>query len=233
MSRPATLYPAQPFADYQDNAAFRFDAERERQQYADGRRVGISRPHESAWQYMNGTAEYTDDVPERQGTLHCALGLAPIACGRLKSMDLQAIAAMPGVVRVLTAADVPGHNDCGTTGSDEPILCAGEISYLGQPVFAVVAETRIQARRAAALAKKVLEVEEDTPILTKRGAHAQSQYATPPQHLLRSSSGSSREDVQAAIAAAPRSTAVAPPTAPAPAAAVAAAPAPAPCARCR
>lgn len=202
-AKPADLYPAQPFADHDSNRAFRFDPEREQQQYAAGQRVGISRPHESAWQYMNGSAEYTDDVPERKGTLHCALGLAPLACGRLKSIDLQAIAAMPGVVRVLTAADVPGHNDCGTTGSDEPILCAGEISYLGQPVFAVVAETRLQARQAAALARKVLEVEAETPILTKREAHAQGQYATPEQHLVRSASGGGRDEVKAAITAAP------------------------------
>lgn len=198
-----SLFPNQPFADYRDNLAFRFDPAQEQKKYAAGQRVGISRPHESAWQYMNGTAQYVDDVPERQGTLHCALGLAPVARGRIVAMDLQTVAAMPGVVRVITAADIPALNDCGTTGSDEPILCADHISYLGQPVFAVVAETRLQARRAAALARQVLQVEEETPVLTKREAHARGEYATPPQRLVRSASGGDRQAVQAAIAAAP------------------------------
>lgn len=204
MNKPAiTKNPSQPFASYKENQAYRFNAQQEKDGYAKGQRVGISRPHESAWQYMNGTAQYTDDVPERAGTLHCALGLSPIARGRLKSMDLQTIAAMPGVVRVVTAADIPGTNDSGYTGDDEPILCSGEIHYLGQPLYAVVARTRLEARRAAALAKKVVEVEAETPVLTKREAHAKGQYAVPTQHLTRSSSGSSRKDVEAAIAAAP------------------------------
>ncbi len=113
--------------------------------------MGISRPHESAHLHVAGEATYIDDIPELAGTLHCALGLSPVANGRLKAMRLDAIRAMPGVVAVLTAADIPGSNDCGSIVHDDPILRAsGEIRYLGQPVFAVIAETRDAARRAAA-----------------------------------------------------------------------------------
>ena len=61
---------------------------------------------------------------------------------------------MPGVVAVLTAADIPGANDCGSIVHDDPILADGELRYLGQPVFAVIARTRDDARRAAALAPR-------------------------------------------------------------------------------
>jgi xanthine dehydrogenase large subunit len=205
MNKPLThtRNPAVPFADYKANQALRFSAHDEQQAFKQGARVGISRPHESAWAYMNGTAAYTDDVPERQGTLHCALGLAPVAKGKLLSIDLDTVKRMPGVVRVLTGADIPAENDCGTVGNDEPVLCDKQIGFLGQPIFAVVAKTRRQALRAAALAPKVLKIDSEDPILTKREAHAKGQYMVPTQRLVRSTHGDQRAEVESAIAAAP------------------------------
>ena len=55
-----------------------------------GARVGISRPHESAHLHVAGAAPYVDDLPELAGTLHAALGLSPVAHGRLKSIDVTA-----------------------------------------------------------------------------------------------------------------------------------------------
>ena len=69
-----------------------------------GARVGISRPHESAHLHVAGEAAYIDDLPELNGTLHAALGLSPVAHGRLTGMALDRIRALPGVVLVLSAA---------------------------------------------------------------------------------------------------------------------------------
>ena len=111
-------------------------------------------PHDSAKLHVTGRADYTDDLPEPIGLLHAALGLSQIAHGRIRSMDLDAVKGFPGVVAVLTAQDIPGHNDVSPTGKkDDPILAETEVMFWGQPVFAVIAETRDQARRAAALAK--------------------------------------------------------------------------------
>lgn len=172
--------------------------------------VGVSRPHESAHLHAAGAAPYVDDLPELAGTLHAALGLSPVACGTITALDLAPIRAMPGVVAVLTAADIPGTNDCGSIVHDDPILapivfddaggCSGEVRYAGQPVFAVIATTREGARRAAAQAKSVLKVEARPPVLTPQEAHARQEYVVPPMHLVRST----REGgVPAAIAAAP------------------------------
>ena len=114
---------------------------------ADGA-VGASLPHESAHLHVAGAAPYVDDLPELAGTLHAALGLSPVAHGRIVAVDRERIAAMPGVVAVLVAADIPGPNDCGPVVHDDPILADGVVHYLGQPVFAVIAETRDLARRA-------------------------------------------------------------------------------------
>ena len=162
--------------------------------------VGVSHPHESARLHVAGAAPYVDDLPELAGTLHAALGLSPVAHGTLRGIDLATLRAMPGVVAVFTAADIPGANDCGPIVHDDPILAAvgveGGVRYVGQPVFAVVATSRDAARRAAALAKKVLQIDPLPAVLTALDAHAKQQYVVPPMHLVRG-------DAQAALAAAP------------------------------
>ncbi len=194
------LQPAEAFADYLKNTAARIDVGAEAKAHEAGTRVGISRPHESAHLHVAGEANYIDDLPELAGTLHCALGLSPVANGKLTGTALDLIRALPGVVAVLTAADIPGSNDCGSIVHDDPILCDGDIRYLGQPVFAVIAETRAVARRAAARAKEVLTIEAAPPVLTPQDAHAKGQYVVPPMHLVRSTN---EGGAQAAIAAAP------------------------------
>ena len=165
----------------------------------EGARVGISRPHESAHLHVAGEAAYIDDLPELAGTLHAALGLSPVAHGRLLAIDLAVLRAQPGVVAVLTAADIPGPNDCGPILHDDPILADGELRYLGQPVFAVIASTRDAARRAAAQAKAVLKVEARPPVLTPQAAHAAGAYVLPPMHLVRSTrAGGARAAIDAA-----------------------------------
>jgi len=162
--------------------------------------VGAALPHESAHLHVAGEATYVDDLPELAGTLHAALGLSPVAHGRLTGLSLEHIRAQPGVVAVLTAADIPGPNDCGAILHDEPILAEGELRYLGQPVFAVIATTRDEARRAAAQAREAMTIQPLPAVLTAPEAHAQARYVLPPMHLVRSThEGGAR----AAIAAAP------------------------------
>jgi xanthine dehydrogenase large subunit len=160
-----------------------------------GARVGISRPHESAHMHVAGSAPYIDDLPELAGTLHAALGLSPVAHGRIVAIDLARIQAMPGVVAVLTAKDIPGVNDCGPVIHDDPILADGVVHYLGQPVFAVIAETRNAARLAAAGAKAALRIEPLPALLTPVEAHEAKSYVLPPMHLMR---GQARAAIDAA-----------------------------------
>ncbi|MGX0903969.1 xanthine dehydrogenase large subunit [Roseovarius sp. MBR-79] len=112
------------------------------------------RIHDSAAKHVTGRADYTDDVALPEGALHAYLGLSDVAHARLTGMDLSQVLAAPGVVGVLTAADIPGANDISPTGlNDEPVFPTETIQFFGQPLFAVIAETRDQARRAAELAQ--------------------------------------------------------------------------------
>jgi len=121
--------------------------------------VHSSPRHDSAHKHVAGTAVYIDDITEPAGTLHAGLGLSTVAHGILKSVDLDAVRAAPGVVDVLTCADIPGVNDISPSGmNDDPVLAEGKVQFHGQPIFCVIAETREQARRAARLAR--IEYEE-------------------------------------------------------------------------
>ena len=110
--------------------------------------------HDSAHKHVTGSAEYIDDMPEPAGLLHGALGLSDRAHAEILSVDLSDVLATPGVVWVITGKDVPGVNDVSSGGwHDEPLLAETKVEFHGQPIFAVIAETRDIARRAAKKAK--------------------------------------------------------------------------------
>ena len=137
-------------------------------------------PHDSARLHVQGAATYVDDIGEPAGTLHIAIGMADKACGKLKGFDLEAVRGAPGVVAVLTAADIPGKNDIAPVFADEPLFVDEEVMFHGQALFAVVARTRDEARRAARLAK--IDIEARTPSVTiadalVSGARVQDDYA--------------------------------------------------------
>lgn len=145
--------------------------------------VGKSHPHESAVLHVMGQATYTDDIPTVQGTLHAALGLSSQAHARLGTINLEAVRAAPGVVAVLTAADIPGVNDCGPILHDDPILADGLVQYVGQPVFVVIAASHDQARRAARLG--VIDYVVLPAILTPQAARQAQSFVLPPMRLTR------------------------------------------------
>lgn len=126
--------------------------------------VGRPRPHDSAALHVTGAAAYIDDIPEPAGTLHVAPGGSPRALGRIVGLDLAAVVAAPGVVAVLTHADVPGRNDCSASPlGPEPVFAEDRVEFHDQVVFAVVATSRDAARRAARLAR--IEIEAETPFV--------------------------------------------------------------------
>ncbi len=120
--------------------------------------------HDSATKHVTGSAQYIDDMPEPAGLLHIAVGGSNVAHGRLISLDLDQVAAAPGVIAVLTAEDIPGENDVGPIIHDDPVFATEEIMFLGQPLFAVAATNRRLGRQAVLLARA--ETEPLTPILS-------------------------------------------------------------------
>lgn len=157
--------------------------------------VHSSIPHDSGHKHVAGSAEYIDDIPEPAGTLHLYFGLSEIANGTMTDIDLKAVSDAEGVVAVLTADDITGVNDVSPTGlHDEPVFAEKIIEFYGQPIFAVLAKTRDQARRAAKLAE--ISYEKQTPVIDVQSAmDADYPHVTAPLTL-------SYGDAQAALSSA-------------------------------
>ena len=145
--------------------------------------VHSSRRHDSALKHVTGQAVYIDDMPEPAGTLHGALILSPIAAGRLRKLDLAAVASAPGVVAVLGPRDIPGKNDVAAVGQNEPLFAFDQIDYAGQPLAIVVGETLDAARHAAERA--MIDIEAGEAILDVETALAKKAYVQAPSTLLR------------------------------------------------
>ncbi|MBN8886002.1 MAG: xanthine dehydrogenase molybdopterin binding subunit [Rudaea sp.] len=155
--------------------------------------IGESVRHESAHLHVSGRAVYADDLELPASTLHAVFGISAIAHGRIKSIDLSAVLAAPGVIAVATAQDVPGENNYGGIVHDDPIFADDLVQYAGQPLFAVAASSMTLARKAALKAK--VEYEELPAILDIRSALAAHSYVIPSQVLAR---GRAREELAAA-----------------------------------
>ncbi|MEC7437270.1 MAG: xanthine dehydrogenase molybdopterin binding subunit [Pseudomonadota bacterium] len=120
--------------------------------------------HDSAHKHVTGDAVYVDDIRVPDDTLVVLIGQSPHAHARILDIDLSRVARSQGVVAVLTHADIPGRNDCSPVYGDDPILAETVVSYVGQAVFAVVAETMRAARDA--LAHAVVTYEPLSAVLT-------------------------------------------------------------------
>ena len=111
--------------------------------------VGLEVSHESADLHVTGAALYTQDLTGRTlGTLHAWPVQAPHAHALVTDLRVAAAYEVPGVVRVLTARDVPGLNDAGEK-HDEPLF-PSEVMYYGHAVCWVLGETLEAARQGAA-----------------------------------------------------------------------------------
>ncbi|WP_069169261.1 xanthine dehydrogenase molybdopterin binding subunit [Streptomyces griseus] len=129
--------------------------------------VGVSMPHESATLHVTGTALYTDDLVHRtKDVLHAHPVQVMKAHGRITALRTEPALAVPGVVRVLTGADVPGVNDAGMK-HDEPLF-PDHVMFYGHAVAWVLGET-LEAARLGAAAVEV-ELDELPSVVTLRDA---------------------------------------------------------------
>ncbi len=136
-----------------------------------------STPHDSGPAHVSGAARYVDDHPLPSGCVHLAFGLSEMAHANF-TLDLAAVRAAKGVVDVLVAADLPGINDVSPSVHDEPLLAVGTVHYIGQPMFLVVADSHLNARRAARLGK--VEYTEKTPlVMLDQAIEADSTFGEP------------------------------------------------------
>jgi len=110
---------------------------------------------------VRGTALYVGDLPVA-GALEAGVLRSPHPHARIRSLDVARARALPGVLAVLTARDVPGSNLIPLIQSDWPVLAEEYVRHVGEAVALVAAETH----ETLAAALRAIEVEyESLPAL--------------------------------------------------------------------
>jgi CO/xanthine dehydrogenase Mo-binding subunit len=123
--------------------------------------IGVSVPRIDAPAKVTGQALYPGDL-SRPGMLHMKILFAGLPHARIAGIDIRRASAAPGVVAVLTGADVP-VNAYGLAFNDQPVLCDRVVRFEGDQVAAVVAETEAAAERGRDL---IAVSYDDQPALT-------------------------------------------------------------------
>jgi len=124
----------------------------------------ISRPlpRPDAVEKVTGKGIYADDLYV-EGMLYAKALRSAYPHARLRRVDVSKARALPGVVAVLTAEDIPGRKNCGVHEIDWPVLCYDKVRYVGDAVALVVAESE----EIASQALELIAVEyEPLPVVT-------------------------------------------------------------------
>jgi xanthine dehydrogenase large subunit len=154
--------------------------------------VGKNVPHDSARGHVSGESIYIDDMPPARGELLVDFVWSPVAHGRIRTLDLDAARRIDGVVALLTHRDL-AHNRFGPILQDELLLAEDLVTFIGQPIVVIAAETRA-ALRAAKLAV-VADIEALEPLFTIAEARRRKQFIGSTMNIVRG-------DVESAFASA-------------------------------
>lgn len=132
--------------------------------------------------HVTGTSVYLDDLPILQGTLFAAAYGSPVAHGILRRLEITEALQIPGVVRILTAKDIPGENQIGGIIPDEPLFADHHIHFAGMPLALVVAQNRDAARTAV---KKIQAIIDPLEVITNpRIAQAKGELIMPAKSVI-------------------------------------------------
>lgn len=138
--------------------------------------------------FLSGSGEFAADV-RRDGMLHAAILRSPMAHARIVSIDATAALAMPGVHAVMTAADIgdtipviplrlaplPAFEPF-----RQPVIAAGKVRYVGEPVAVVVADSRALAEDAL----ERIDIQFDSlTAVTERGATDDALFDFAPDNI--------------------------------------------------
>jgi carbon-monoxide dehydrogenase large subunit len=168
--------------------------------------IGRPMPRLEDERLITGRGRFAGDI-KLDGTLHLALSRSPMPHARIRAIDTSAAKAMPGVVAVWTASDLPevapGLSDFGAAGivqRGRPILTNDEVHYVGEAYAVVVAETAYQAHDASeAIAGELDPLPGVGDVMTATAEGAPKVHADMESNIAQSSS-TTFGDIKAAFA---------------------------------
>ncbi|NXQ02448.1 AOXA oxidase, partial [Vidua macroura] len=144
----------------------------------------VGRPimHQSGIKHATGEAVYIDDLPSVDGELFLAAVTSSRAHAKIVSIDTSEALKEAGVFDVITAHDVPAANEFHFSDDPEIIFARNEVICVGQIVCAVVADSDVHAKQAAAKVKIEYEMLEPV-ILTIEEAIKHNSFFEPKRKL--------------------------------------------------
>ena len=105
--------------------------------------------------HTRGESIFVNDIPEPKNMLHAAVFISNIPHGKIKNLNIEKAEKSEGVVKVITAKDIPGENQLGRIIQDEELLAEEKVDFIGQPIAVIYAKTKEQANKA----KELISVE--------------------------------------------------------------------------
>lgn len=129
--------------------------------------------------HVTGESLFIDDLAVPQGTLFASVYTSPIAHGTINNLNLSEALKVQGVVKILTAKDIPGVNQVGGIIHDETLLAEDEVHFIGEPLALIIAETD----EIAKLARSKIETEylELEVIVDPKNAYELNSLIMPPK----------------------------------------------------
>ncbi len=120
--------------------------------------IGSAIERREDWRFLRGAGIYVDDLAPK-GLLHAAIVRSPLAHGAIRAIDADAALKLPGVHRVITAADVglpipviglrAEHSTASLMPFLQPVIAATHVRYVGEPVAVILADSAALAEDAA------------------------------------------------------------------------------------
>ena len=166
---------------------------------AQGAVVGRPQIRIDASSKVQGKARYVADL-QADSAAHGAILRSPYHHARILAIDTSQAQVYPGVLAVLTAANIHGRNGFGVIIPDQPVLAEDVVRFQGEAVALVVAESERTARQALALVH--VEYEPLPPVFDPEAALASDSLSVHPQGNLLGHRQIRQGDVEASLAAA-------------------------------
>jgi xanthine dehydrogenase molybdopterin binding subunit len=132
--------------------------------------------HDSAIKHVTGQSVYVNDIITHRQLVGRVV-YSPVAHARISLLEIKAALKLNGIASILTYKDIPGENQMGPVIQDEPCLAEDEVSFIGQAIALIAAETEEAALNAERLIR--IEFEELESILTLQDAIKKEKLIAP------------------------------------------------------
>lgn len=139
--------------------------------------------HDSAEKHVSGESIYINDMDCGSNMLFGKVLYSSHAHARIISIDTKKASVFPGVCAILTAEDIPGQNQMGPVVHDEPCLAQNEVTFVGQAIALIAAQSMDIAQQAAKLID--IQFEELPAITTLEQAMAKGEMLGTPRIIKR------------------------------------------------